>query len=1155
MVFDLRSIEGHNVWAGKFLHSIRSTTASAANRQGMMVRVLIAIWAVAILGSLSAHAQSERAEPTPPPAAADDETPADDVAAPSERGALSGSAGPFGTRLDALQVGDDGEGVVTPSGDVAFPFPMPGETGAQHAAAYVASVKFNGEVIAGFADGQLVTEIIVTRDHGWHLLNLNLNQAICRNWEYEFEGDGEGESSPVITPVRDDGLSWQFRGIGRHRLTLTMRIRIQRTSTGHQLQLALPPLPREFETLVELRFGSNVRVRRPDGETMFAQSTDDAGRTIVNAGVSGPRLELNWEGARADVAQVAEVRTAWSIRGDQTGEGNRLFASADQDLLPEHGALEYIDVRLPAGWELISVTGERYSSHEILPEAGLMRVHLTDADSQFHLQWYFRRDIAGPRAEVLIAGLEVSGAGRQSGDIAVETLPGWDLSWLPNSSEGVDRRAPAFRLGAPAGGLTFGYQFQPFRLTLDVKESQSLAVIQPRWFVNATEERLELQAEFEIDELGDAVRQLQIVWKDAAQEGWRIEWINDPAQNEIDDVVDVAFQSGSLRLLVPENSNVIRMRLSRPIPSSGSFDFTLPGVEAPLVEPGWLILHSDDAVVLETSLADGAAQFAVSPSPIDFPWPSGMSRDAATQMPYSTDQGPLHAILSVHSREIDAVSTVTIESLAQQWVSISQKFDLEIRYGRLASIELSIPDALYEHMRPQASPSAIEFQVDGKAVAFRWPDPDEPKVELDLSNEPLRGPVTVEARFKFPWDQSQGDRLSLPVLALSSPVVEATTTRCSIPSSDLAPLIVEGQGWTPIPTAPDTRLWEFAGTTLAVPLALAPAQPTQLARQSVTTAFCTVIFQSDGGYRVVADYSIAPDTQMWSCELPATARGEQFFLDDQPVLTQRATLNGRTSHVLRLMPDLSRHSTLRIEYAIPAQRRIGIWGEADIELPRVSESIWIEEIFLEAVLPDGVQLFNSPRGWTHEFAWQRTGFFWTRQPTSRLVAAREAAQGSQSVAARGSSHYGFSRFGATPSLSLTWMSRPLIVLLGAGVTLLLGFLLTRYPAFRGPLPILCLGFAISIVGLWYPEPLELLLQPALLGLVLAWGASRLGAARRYGAATGLEPRVEIGSQKSSSLAPTGTFPGAPAANSGTQSTIYRPLAHFGQASSTTAPPK
>lgn len=586
---------------------------------------------------------------------------------------------------------------------------------------------------------------------------------------------------------------------------------------------------------------------------------------------------------------------------------------------------------------------------------------------------------------------------------------------------------------------------------------------------------------------------------------------------------------------------------------AGSFEFTLPGVNARLVEPGWLIQQSADEVVLETSVAPDSRQFAGEPSPIDFNWPLGFSQEVAKQTSYATEQGPIQANLSIHTREVDAASTVTIESLAQQWVSISQEFDLQVRFGRLSSIEFLIPEALREHMQPQASQSAMEFRANGVRVPFHWPDPDEPNVELDLSAQPLRGNATIEVRYKFPWDQTRGDRLSLPVLSLRAD--ETTTTRCSIPSTDLAPVIVEGQGWTPVPTAPDTQLWEFEGRTLAVPLALAPAQATQLARQSVATAYCTATFQSDGGYRVVANYLISPETQMWSCELPATAQGEQFFLGDQPVPTQRASLNGRTSHVLRLTPDRLNLGKLRIEYTVPSSRRVGIWGEAEIELPRVSESIWIEEIFLETALPDGMQLFNSPRGWTQEFDWKRTGFFWTRQPNERLLAAREGFKAVSSAATPGGSRYGFSRFGATPSLSLTWMSRPLIVLLGAGVTLLLGFMLTRLPAFRGPLPILCLGFGISIVGLWFPEPLELLLQPAILGLVLAWGASRLGVAGRYRRKAGLEPRMEVGSQKSSSFTPTGTFPAASAVASGTQSTIYRPLAHFGQASSTTAPPK
>ena len=65
------------------------------------------------------------------------------------------------------------------------------------------------------------------------------------------------------------------------------------------------------------------------------------------------------------------------------------------------------------------------------------------------------------------------------------------------------------------------------------------------------------------------------------------------------------------------------------------------------------------------------------------------------------------------------------------------------------------------------------------------------------------------------------------------------------------------------------------------------------------------------------------------------------------------------------------------------------------------------------------------------------------------------------------------------------MSQPAIMLCGAGFALAVGFILLRIPATRHMLTLLGLGCGMAILALWRPEPVQLLLQPALFGLLLA----------------------------------------------------------------------
>jgi hypothetical protein len=68
------------------------------------------------------------------------------------------------------------------------------------------------------------------------------------------------------------------------------------------------------------------------------------------------------------------------------------------------------------------------------------------------------------------------------------------------------------------------------------------------------------------------------------------------------------------------------------------------------------------------------------------------------------------------------------------------------------------------------------------------------------------------------------------------------------------------------------------------------------------------------------------------------------------------------------------------------------------------------------------------------------------------------------------------------------MNRSIIVLFGAGLALLMGFLLLKIPFTRNVLTVLFVLFAFALCSIWYMEPIQVLLQPAGLGLLLAFAA-------------------------------------------------------------------
>ena len=81
--------------------------------------------------------------------------------------------------------------------------------------------------------------------------------------------------------------------------------------------------------------------------------------------------------------------------------------------------------------------------------------------------------------------------------------------------------------------------------------------------------------------------------------------------------------------------------------------------------------------------------------------------------------------------------------------------------------------------------------------------------------------------------------------------------------------------------------------------------------------------------------------------------------------------------------------------------------------------------------------------------------------------------------------YVFSASGSAPRLAFRAMGLPGIVLFGAGMAWLLGLVLVMWPATRHVLTLLTAAFLFSLLGVFYAAPMQVLLQPAVLGVALA----------------------------------------------------------------------
>jgi hypothetical protein len=270
-------------------------------------------------------------------------------------------------------------------------------------------------------------------------------------------------------------------GKGRHRLDLTVRLKMERRGGWRVIEGQLPAAP-----ATELRLtvpDSATEVRLGGVRDRAAYETKAAGETIATAVEAGQALSVQWRpkigeaqvdrGLAVDSAAVVEVR---EDRIGVTWRMNFSFPRGQRDSftfsVPEGYVVEKVDGSNVRGWQASAVAGRTQVTVSLLKAA-------KDSDSVAVTMWRSESFPTGKKRSLALPTVEVAEAIRHSGTIAIQRSPLLDLRLA--SSEGVTRvdlaGGAAARSEAPAGDNPLGlrdwqsYRFaaSPLAITLDVE--------------------------------------------------------------------------------------------------------------------------------------------------------------------------------------------------------------------------------------------------------------------------------------------------------------------------------------------------------------------------------------------------------------------------------------------------------------------------------------------------------------------------------------------------------------------------------------------------------------------------------------------------------------------------------------------------------------
>jgi len=949
----------------------------------------------------------------------------------------------------------------------------------------VSSVSLTGTIKEDRAilDARIV--VLINEENKWIRVPLKLNEAIFLKTGYT----GAGESSPGGFN-RSEGYLWWFRGKGTHEINLTLSISLKQQLPSRRLQLLLP------QTAV-----SNLQLKIPlsqislevPGGVAVSKKTVAEGQSLVEMFGLGDQLDLSWQPIPDEKKVETVLQAETLLTADFTSDS--VLLNASQSIKALTGSFQTVQVKLPTQFRLLDVKCEGYKSHKVAKD-NLVDVSLIEPTvGPIEIQWTLETDFPEKNGHFLIDGFDVARAKRQTGLIDIQTLDGYRIF----RTEGQNRKV--YQIKANQKDFDSSYRFlkQPFQLSLNIERVKPYFSAKPFYLVQMFGNRAELEARIQIDVFQGALDKVALDWPQRTNEGWELELMQEPSLTEAIEIDQ--GQPGRININLLKRSKgtfEVSFRARRPvIADKEPFNFTLPSIEAPSLSPTSLVIANDISVVTDLT---PSPQTQVLSSPLvqmeKFVFPVGVEALRKNQFQIQPGVNEFSAVVSIHSQEITATSVAQLE-IDNSEVHVEQEIQYQIEYEPLSEVRLLVPLSLKnrvnfylnEEQNPLV-PTWISGTTDSIQIA-----------RLSLRSKKL-GPVKITAVYMLP--QSSQTELSVPLIRSDDADLSESQFELAIKDEEASlSLEVESRdaAWQQQLTMNNNAFWRAVDPKADINLKLNKSESGALFSYSISQAWIHCSIDSVGFYQAHAQYQFPGSPRLISFKMPVDAniKIEKVWWNDQQ--TPFNLVSGSSNeYQLSLPVDKDKTNSshiLTIDYVSTKHQRDSFFSPLIVAAAEFSDNLWVEKTIWKISLPNNEHLFTIPPGYTAQYHWENQGVFWSRQFSGQNkipVSLRNAPSPKNDFL--GMNDYQFYKLGPVNTLEFRALSRSMIVFIGAGTSLLLGFILMSISPLRSVLVILIMMTAVSAVALWYAAPVEVLLQPAVFGLLLAIVAAFINGSSR-----------------------------------------------------------
>jgi hypothetical protein len=934
----------------------------------------------------------------------------------------------------------------------------------------------------------LTVEIAVLVNHrDWVRVPLRLHHAMLRD-KPRYEGAGEWRIE--YDPTAQEYVLWLNGDQDQsHRLTLEIAAPLERVADLTEMKLDLPRAAVSKLTLSVADPKAEATIK--EGGVLDDTKHTDAATEFTVLGMDRD-FAISWQKEGTDTPEAPAPIEATGLLDTQI-DGVGVHTKVQLTVRSFGARFDGFSIKLPPGTTL--ATGE-HPDYSIEPSGG----EQSNAHASQSFDVRLREKTAGPvsiafsvdrphagkgaEREFEIDSVELVGAARQSGYMAVRVAADWQIAW--NEQHQVRRIAELpqeLDLDHDGNVACFEYFSQPFSVAGHVLPLETHLSVDPEFTVVVDPQSARLEGRFKYQVRGAKAFALEI-----AMPGWELDDVTPRNLFDVDRMTVEANKPLRIPLLQPTTGEILLvLRAHRELAADATqIDFVLPRPVANDVGPARLTVTPAANVALTVREADlvglvHARGNEASPSAAPSHRGELAFRGQGVQSRFVGD-------LRVESRSLSADIRGRLQ-LSEKGGQLEETLILTISHEAISDLLVDVPTWL-------DGAAGVQWQLDGQPITPSTAGAEssvERTVRLRIPFPEKRiGACTLVVRYPLQVDPlAAGASQTIKVPLVMPAMAQIVNNELTVTSEAGLQAELRDDSWTV-----KSSIEDAGGGTLRLSNSVAASEVAlQVRREVHRTADPLVIDRAwiqsrlagnerwDRAVYLFTGGNSRIDVHLPSGAIASEARGT---LDGIAIAPQNSTQGTLTFEV----SAARRQHVLDLSYRFAAREKQS--GQLVLAAPKLAEGEWVRQTYWQLVFPRDEHLVNWPSDLTGAFQWRLQAGSWGRQPLveqAQLESWSNASPGLE--VSPQTNRYVLTSLGSIENLEVYTASRAKLVMAGAGSVLAAGLLLLYLPALRHPALLFVGGVVLAAGAILFPEPALLIAQVAAMGAALVMVAAFL----------------------------------------------------------------